>query len=137
MDNISSERRSENMRAIRSEGTMLELRVKQMLRELGVRFRMHVRRLPGNPDFVFPAIQKVIFVHGCFWHQHSSKRCGISRIPKSRLEYWSVKLEKNVKSDRSTRRQLKKIGWSSIVIWECQVRKRTAYAKIARFLACK
>ena len=89
MDKLSAERRSANMRQIRSKDTTPELALRRMLHRLGYRFRLHRKDLPGKPDLVFPSRRKVIFVHGCFWHQHPACREG--RVPRSRLEYWEPK----------------------------------------------
>ncbi|MFO8101398.1 MAG: very short patch repair endonuclease [Dehalococcoidia bacterium] len=65
MDRVSTERRSENMRRIKSKNTTPELVVRQLLHRLGYRYRIHCRNLPGNPDIVFTKKKKAIFVHGC------------------------------------------------------------------------
>jgi DNA mismatch endonuclease, patch repair protein len=134
MDTISTLRRSENMRAIRSRGTAIEVEVEKIIRRLHVAYRRHLERLPGKPDFAFPEMKKAIFVHGCFWHQHTSKRCGISRMPKSHLDYWEEKLRKNARRDRANRSRLARLGWVSMVIWECQVRRPTGMRRILRFV---
>jgi DNA mismatch endonuclease, patch repair protein len=86
----------------------------------GFRYRLHVKKLPGKPDLVFRQRKKVIFVHGCFWHQHASCREG--RIPDSRREYWQSKLAKNVERDAAHIAQLAAAGWKTLVIWECGMR---------------
>ena len=85
--------RSANMRAIRSKGMRPELAVRSLVHKLGYRFRLHRKDLPGKPDLVFPSRRKVIFVHGCFWHSHQG--CKAAHIPKSNLDYWIPKLERN------------------------------------------
>jgi len=117
MDNISASRRSENMRRIRSRDTQPEIRIRSLLHRKGYRFRLHRTDLPGCPDLVFPSRKKVIFIHGCFWHQHT---CVDGRLPKSRLEYWKPKLERNKARDVEHRRKLRKLGWGSLIVWECQ-----------------
>lgn len=87
---------------------------------LGFRYRLHEESLPGHPDLVFPGRRKVIFVHGCFWHRHN--RCRLARLPKSRPEFWLPKLQGNKARDRATRSALTRLGWSSLVIWECELR---------------
>jgi DNA mismatch endonuclease (patch repair protein) len=119
MDKLSPERRSANMRKIRSEDTTPEVVLRSLVHRLGYRFRLHRKDLPGKPDLVFPSLHKIIFVHGCFWHQHN--KCVDGRIPKSREEYWGSKLARNVQRDRSNRRALRKLGWSTLVIWECEL----------------
>ena len=96
-------------------------------------FRLHRSDLPSKPDLVFSSLRKVIFVHGCFWHVH--KGCIDGKIPKSRVEYWKAKLERNVERDRMSRKALRKLGWKSLVIWECETpHKDRLAAKIKRFL---
>lgn len=94
MDSLSQERRSENMRRIGSRNTKPEVVVRSILHRMGYRFRLHAKQLPGKPDIVLARHGKVVFVHGCFWHQHSV--CGEGRMPGSRQEYWTPKLERNV-----------------------------------------
>jgi DNA mismatch endonuclease (patch repair protein) len=118
MDKLSADRRSENMRRIRSAGMKPEILVRRLAHELGYRFRLHRRDLPGKPDLVFVARRKVIFVHGCFWHQH--RHCVDGRLPKSNKAYWKPKLSQNVKRDASARARLARAGWRSLVIWECE-----------------
>jgi DNA mismatch endonuclease (patch repair protein) len=85
-------------------------------------FRLHRKDLPGNPDLVFPSRKAVIFVHGCFWHQHPDPACRDARAPKSRQEYWAPKLARNVERDAAAITALKRMGWRPIVIWECETR---------------
>jgi DNA mismatch endonuclease (patch repair protein) len=78
--------------------------------------------LPGHPDIVLMAGRKIIFVHGCFWHRHSATRCVLARVPKSRLDFWLPKLESNRRRDLAQQRRLRKLGWSVLVVWECDLR---------------
>ena len=112
--------RGERMSQIRARDTSPEMIVRSFVHALGFRFRLHDRRLPGCPDLVFASRRKVIFVHGCFWHRHN--RCDLARLPKSRLEFWLPKLEGNKQRDAQCRRALTALGWSSLVIWECELR---------------
>jgi DNA mismatch endonuclease (patch repair protein) len=120
-DSITTERRSDNMRKIRSKDTKPEVRVRKLLFGLGYRFRLHRKDLPGKPDIVFTGRKKVIFVHGCFWHQHQDCREG--RLPGSRKEYWVSKLKNNISRDQKHVVELQKLGWEVLVIWECQTAK--------------
>ena len=123
-DVFSPEKRSSIMRAVKGEGTRPEMFIRRLAFSLGYRYRLHSAKLPGKPDLVFPARRKVIFVHGCFWHRH---RCGEGRsTPASRQEYWLKKLAHNVARDARTRRQLRRLGWRSLVIWECQAKPKQA-----------
>ncbi|HEX5057635.1 MAG TPA: DNA mismatch endonuclease Vsr [Gammaproteobacteria bacterium] len=119
-DPLTVEQRSERMSRISSSDTKPELFVRQFIYGLGFRYRLHVKELPGRPDIVFRRYKKVIFVHGCFWHQHG---CNQYRMPKSKIDFWIPKLQKNVERDKKISRELKKCGWKVLVIWECQLKK--------------
>ncbi|MGC2164247.1 MAG: DNA mismatch endonuclease Vsr [Silvibacterium sp.] len=118
-DSITTERRSDNMRKIRSKDTKPELQIRKLLFGLGYRFTLHRKDLPGEPDIVFTGRKRVIFIHGCFWHQHQDCREG--RVPGSRQEYWIPKLKNNISRDQKHVVELQKLGWKVLVIWECQV----------------
>ncbi|MFM9865606.1 MAG: very short patch repair endonuclease [Micropepsaceae bacterium] len=119
-DKLTKARRSRNMAAIRSKDMKPERIVRSLVHKLGYRFRLHRKDLPGKPDLVFPAKRKVIFVHGCFWHQHSKKSCADARLPKSNTSYWHQKLAANVARDRKAQTQLRQTGWAVLTIWECE-----------------
>ena len=119
-DRLSPEHRSWNMSRIRARDTKPEKAVRSLLHEMGYRFRLHVRDLPGSPDIVLPKYRTVIFVHGCFWHRHP--RCRYAYTPKSRPEFWNTKFTRNVERDQETEAELKRLGWRVVVIWECQIR---------------
>jgi DNA mismatch endonuclease (patch repair protein) len=118
--------RSANMRAIRSKDMLPELSVRSLVHNLGYRFRLHRKDLPGKPDLVFGPRRKVIFVHGCFWHSHS---CKIAHVPRSNVNYWGPKLEKNRVRDRKSLKALKAEGWTSLVVWECETRNEYLLTK--------
>lgn len=135
MDTVTPEQRSENMRRIRSKDTRAEMLVRQLVHSLGYRYILHLPKLPGKPDLVFSKRKKVIFIHGCFWHQHKDPNCKITRIPKSNNDYWLPKLENNVYRDQINRESLKQLGWEVLVVWECTVTNKDALtAKIKNFL---
>ena len=119
--------RSENMRRIRSKDTAPEMKVRRLVHAMGYRYRLHKTGMPGKPDLVFTARRKVIFVHGCFWHQHAG--CAEGRSPKSNLGYWIPKLERNQQRDKEILTQLKTAGWDALTIWECEVQDRTRLAE--------
>lgn len=125
--------RSAQMALIRSRDTKPEMALRRQLHAMGYRYRLHVAALPGKPDLVFPARRSVIFVHGCFWHRH--KNCRSCRLPKSKLDYWKPKLERNAQRDKDAVSRLRRSGWRVLVIWECETTdpERSA-AKAARFL---
>ena len=119
-DKISKERRSENMRRIRSKDMKPEMAVRRLVHGMGYRYRLHRKDLPGKPDLVFSSRRKVIFVHGCFWHQHSDPVCLDGRPPKSNTGYWHTKLRRNVERDAKNQNDLAIRGWKSFVVWECE-----------------
>ena len=122
LNHLSPEERSVHLRRIRKTGTKPEMRVRRAAHSLGYRFRLHKRDLPGTPDLVFPRFNKVVNVHGCFWHQHPGCRlvglsaCRLARLPKSRLDYWLPKLERNRARDLQTLTALEGTGWSVLVV---------------------
>lgn len=123
------------MRAVKSGDTTPELIVRRLVHALGYRYRLHRRDLPGRPDLVFPRLGKAIQVHGCFWHRHACP-AGQS-TPATRLDYWNAKFTRNVDRDRRNLRKLRRLGWSVLVVWECQTRvaKRAALTlRLERFL---
>ena len=120
-DTVTAKRRSEIMSNIRAKGMKPEMAVRRLVHAMGYRYRLHRRDLPGSPDLVFPGRRKVIFVHGCFWHQHGDPACRIARRPKSNQHYWLPKLERNVIRDAEHLAQLAQLGWDVLVIWECDV----------------
>lgn len=111
------------MQAVRGKDTGPEYAVRRLLHRLGYRYRLHARALPGRPDLVFPGRRKAVFVHGCFWHSHG---CAIGRPPKSRLDYWLPKLNRNRERDAANRAQLEALGWSVLTVWQCETRKTDA-----------
>lgn len=134
MDTLTPQRRSENMRRIRSKGMQPELEVRKLIHRLGYRFRLHDPQLPGKPDLVFSSRRKIILVHGCFWHQHKANKCKIARVPKSNLSYWAEKLSRNVKRDKVHKKALTARGWRVLTIWECEVNRPDLSLRVMRFL---
>lgn len=133
MDRISKSARSRVMSRVRAKNTAPERLVRSIAHRLGFRFRLYGRQLPGTPDLVFSSRCKVIFVHGCFWHQHAC-RLG-QRLPATNREYWLPKLKRNKERDIRNVRLLRSKGWSVLIIWECQTKDlRSLSKKINRFL---
>ncbi|MHB1587390.1 MAG: very short patch repair endonuclease [Acidiferrobacteraceae bacterium] len=131
-DTLTAQQRSANMRAVRSKNTAPELLVRSMLHRLGYRFRLHRRDLPGTPDIVFPARKSVLFVHGCFWHGHE---CPRGSLPSSHTDFWQRKVIKNKERDSRALEQLRKDGWKSLTVWECETKYNNRLAKrLSRFL---
>ena len=117
------------MRAIRSKGMKPELAVRRLVHAMGYRYRLHRHDLPGRPDMVFPKRRKVIFVHGCFWHQHPDPDCKLAHRPRSNLEYWEPKLRRNQERDEAHRARLADLGWEVMVLWECEVKNGAGLAQ--------
>jgi len=109
------------MSLIRGRDTKPELLVRSLLHRLGYRFRLHRKDLPGRPDIVLPRYQSAIFVHGCFWHLHSG--CAAGRLPTKNQEFWRAKLEGNRARDQRKEQRLRELGWTVIVLWECDIEK--------------
>lgn len=119
MDRLDPKRRSWLMARIGTRHTTPELAVRRLLHRMGYRFRLHRSDLPGTPDIVLPRHGLVVQVHGCFWHGHYCKR---TKMPKSRVEYWHVKIDSNRARDARNRRRLRALGWRTIVVWECETK---------------
>jgi DNA mismatch endonuclease (patch repair protein) len=123
------------MRAVKSADTTPEIAVRAAVCELGFgrRYRLNRAGITGKPDLAFSALRKVVFVHGCFWHGHACKRG--ARMPKTNAAYWRAKIARNVARDAATRAALKREGWTTLTIWECETRDDDALKrKLARFL---
>lgn len=119
VDKLTTEERSRLMGAVRGRDTTPELAVRRLATSLGYRYRLHAKHLPGRPDLVFPGLRKVVFVHGCFWHRHRCRR-GRS-TPATRTAFWNEKFRRNLERDAEVRKQLRRDGWRSLVIWECKL----------------
>lgn len=131
-DPLTKAERSERMSRIRNANTKPEMIVRRLVHGMGYRYRLHDRNLPGNPDLVFRPRKKVIFVHGCFWHQHG---CRQYRQPRTKTGFWGPKLARNKARDTEVSAMLREQGWSALTVWECQL-KRVSYLteRIRRFL---
>jgi DNA mismatch endonuclease (patch repair protein) len=133
MDILSPARRSSLMARIKAKDTQPEMVVRKIVFGLGRRYRLHSRALPGVPDLVLARDRKIIFVHGCFWHQHA--HCTVARMPKSRIDYWRPKLEGNRLRDTKNVRRLRRSGWTVLIIRECQLSDvQRAATRLAEFL---
>ena len=106
------------MSRIRGKNTVPEKQVRSALHRAGYRFRLHSKQLPGRPDVVLPKYCTVVFVHGCFWHRH--KGCRYAYTPKSRVAFWKAKFDSNVERDRRNVRELRRLGWKVVKVWECE-----------------
>ncbi|MGA1806228.1 DNA mismatch endonuclease Vsr [Sphingobium sp. WW5] len=119
MDVHDAVTRSRNMAAIKGSHTKPELQIRKALHAAGLRYRLHVKDLPGKPDLVFPRFRAVIFVNGCFWHQHD---CHLFKWPATREEFWHTKIARNVENDEWAIASLKAAGWRVAIIWECALK---------------
>lgn len=121
IDVVSPEVRSRMMAGIKSANTRPELLLRSGLHARGLRYRLHVKNLPGKPDLVFPKYNAVIFVHGCFWHGHN---CYLFKWPQSRKKFWRDKIERNRFVDRQSLTRLVNDGWRVGIVWECATKGR-------------
>jgi DNA mismatch endonuclease (patch repair protein) len=110
--------RSALMGRVRQKHSAPELAVRAILRDIGIRYRLHQRSLPGSPDICIPAKTCAIFVHGCFWHRHAS--CKKASTPKTRTAFWNDKFTQNIRRDARNSAELRRSGWRVITVWECQ-----------------
>ena len=120
MDTLTLSLRSHCMSHIRGKNTKPEILVRKGLHARGFRFRLHNKKLPGNPDIVLPKYGVTIMVNGCFWHGH--KGCRYATKPKSNVEFWETKIARNKHRDEVTAAHLEALGWTVITIWECELR---------------
>lgn len=132
MDIVSKSVRSRMMATIRGKNTKPEREVRRLLHALGYRFRLHRKDLPGRPDVVLPKHRAAILVHGCFWHRH--KNCKYSVEPKSNRLFWSKKLASNAQRDTRAIAALRKAGWNTYVVWECELKSPNGVEKLRRRL---
>ncbi len=119
------------MSKVRSINSRAELKVRSKLKELGYKFSIYSKTLPGKPDIVLRSIHTVIFVHGCFWHRHDCKR---ATIPVTNTEYWKNKFKRNVERFKEVKKELKKLDWKVLVIWECQLQEDSLNKWLKRHL---
>ena len=121
MDVHNKETRSYNMSRIKGRKTKPEEIIAKYLFSQGFRYRRNVKKLPGTPDIVLKKYKTVIFVNGCFWHMHEG--CKYFVLPKDNSEFWKNKLLTNKERDEKEKKEMEKLGWKVIVVWECQLKK--------------
>lgn len=117
----SPEERSRNMAKIRSKDTKPEIWLRKLLFSKGYRYRKNVNSVPGHPDIWLPKYNTAIFVHGCYWHRH--KNCKYAYTPKSNVEFWLEKFNKNMQRDFEVSEKLNHLGIKSLIIWECSIKR--------------
>lgn len=123
MDIVDKATRSRMMSGIRGKNTKPEMVVRRALFAAGLRYRLHRKDLPGTPDIVLPGRRVVIFVNGCFWHQHAG--CRLAKLPRTNRQFWKRKLNKNVQRDHEAAEQLLAQGWRVLTVWECAIKEKT------------
>lgn len=119
MVKLSKDKRSKIMSAIHSRNTKPELIVRKYLWRVGFRYRLNYNRLPGHPDLVLKKYRTCIFINGCFWHGHN---CQEFRPPKTNVNYWTKKINRNRERDKEEQKKLAEMGWHVIVVWECELK---------------
>lgn len=129
-DKVSKKVRSRNMSAIKGKNTKPEMIVRRFLHHKGYRFRLHRKDLPGKPDITLARYKTVIFVHGCFWHQHSN--CNNAVMPKTNVAFWQDKLNGNIVRDKKNTLLLQEKGWQVLTIWECEVTSESNMEKLTK-----
>jgi DNA mismatch endonuclease (patch repair protein) len=132
-DVFSKKKRREIMRQIGGVDTKPERLVRSLIHNMGLRFRLHRKDLPGKPDIVLPRFHGIIFVHGCFWHGHS--KCRRSALPTTNKSFWSKKIDGNKTRDARINRELKALGWNVLTVWQCQTKDLIKLRRrIAKFI---
>jgi len=133
-EKFTAEQRSACMRAVPSFDTSPEILVRKMIHSMGYRYALHVKRLPGKPDIALTSRRKVVFVHGCFWHNHTCRHG--RKSPATNADYWNKKREKNASRDRENIKALRRDGWDVLVIWECWTKDNSSLLRrLELFLA--
>ena len=129
-----NEQTSRTMSTIKAKNTKPEVALRKALWHNGIKgYRLHWKKVPGKPDIAFPGKKIAIFVNGCFWH-----RCPLCNpsFPKSNIEFWQNKFDKNIERDKKKRDELESLGWCVLTIWECEIKKNLVrqVKKIEEFL---
>lgn len=133
MDTVDKTTRSRIMSRVGQKNTGPEMKLRRSLHKIGLRYRLHVKRLPGSPDIVFPRFNAVLFVHGCFWHRHG---CKASTTPGTNMEFWLKKFDENIARDRRHISALLDSGWRVAVVWECVLKGKNADTDSVASLVC-
>ncbi|MFZ5949633.1 MAG: very short patch repair endonuclease [Candidatus Rifleibacteriota bacterium] len=129
-DKFSTAKRKIIMQAVKGKNSKPEKIIRSLIFKLGFRYRLHDSSLPGKPDLVFRAAKKAVFIHGCYWHRHNCKK-GDS-TPSVNQDFWEKKFDNNRKRDKKVQQELKKMGWTTLVIWECQIKQANRNCLIKR-----
>jgi DNA mismatch endonuclease (patch repair protein) len=124
VDRLTREHRSWNMSRIRGRDTTPELAVRRYIHGLGYRYQLR-SALPGKPDILFPRQRVAVFIHGCFWHRHG---CGNTTTPRTNTDFWQTKFSRTIQRDAEVQSSLEGLGWTSVVLWECDIERDVAQA---------
>ena len=134
MDKVSPEKRSWTMAQVKGRDTGPERVVRLLLHQMGYRFRLQRKDLPGKPDIVLPKYKTALFVHGCFWHRHSG--CNRATTPTSNTDYWNTKFARTIARDAKNQKELASLGWRVLIVWECELKDAEALqAKLKKFFS--
>jgi DNA mismatch endonuclease Vsr len=133
-DDVPAARRR-NLAAVGAKDTAPEMAVRRLLHRMGHRFRLHRRDLPGTPDIVMPGRRRIIEVRGCFWHRHPDPACRNAVLPRTRADWWAAKLARTVERDAGNLAALEALGWSVLVLWECEVTRPGLESRLRSFLS--
>lgn len=126
-DIFSKDKRSLIMSKISGKDTQLEVSLRKKLFAAGLRYRIHLKQLPGKPDIVLPKYKTIIFVNGCFWHGH--KDCKAAKLPETRKEFWKIKIGDNISRDKKNIATLRRNGWKVLVVWQCEINNQDKFAR--------
>ena len=121
-DFMTIAQRSQAMSKVSGKNTKPEKKIRSGLHRLGFRFRLNDKKLPGKPDIILRKYNKIIFVHGCFWHHHMN--CPKSKMPQTRKDFWENKIKNNVIRDQENIEKLERMGWCVAIVWECATKKQ-------------
>ena len=132
MDSLTPERRSALMKRVKRSDTKPELTLRKALHQMGFRYVIGDKRLPGTPDLSFPKLKAAVFVHGCFWHGH---HCRQGRAPSSNESYWLPKIEANRARDTRKEQGVRDLGWRVFTVWECELKKARKEQTVAALAA--
>lgn len=122
VDIVDKQTRSRMMAGISGKNTKPELQIRKALHALGYRYKLHASNLPGRPDVVLPKYRTAILINGCFWHGHD---CHLFKMPGTRTEFWSAKINGNIARDKLVRKSLLAASWRVLTIWECALKGKT------------
>jgi DNA mismatch endonuclease (patch repair protein) len=128
LDIVDKVTRSRMMSGIRSSNTKPEIITRKFLHNFGYRFRKDSKVGKIKPDIVLRSRKVAIFVHGCYWHQHSD--CKLAYSDRNYTDKWKQKFADNKQRDRRVLEKLTSEGWRVAVIWECVTRDLNVFEDV-------